>query len=529
MEHTEVVEKLNDSLKDIFAFSISRIYNSQDAEDLTNDIVAEVLSSAYRLENDKAFYSFLWAVAENTLKRYIRKKKINTQQIHTDFFGVYWDTPEEKLIEKEELMLLRRELSLLSRQYRDVTVKYYIEGKPCTTISRECNISEEMVKYYLYKTRKMLKEGVKMERKYGEKSYNPGIFRVDFWGDGSNGHIWQTFERRLPGNIVLAAYKNPMSIEELSLELGVSAPYLEDELDILQQYGFVRKTGNKYQTDFLIFTTEYEKEYRKVVPATDICIEAVRCITELTESLLPKFRKIDFGIQLNDNELRWLIVNFTLLDALGQLEDKLKIKFGPYPKLKNNNIGYVFGHDNDYAYTHFSGIYGECANKAQTAWYSAVNYNVIRKCQLWQGSSYLRTELICDGILEMSLENQDKETLAQLVREGKLRVENGTLKANFPTLTTRQRHWMRQNLQQGIDAVMECMDKLCTMASAICKKYTPKHLQDRCERLSFVHRQADVMGIVAEKLVENGYLTVPDKPTNLCVFGVKRLSTTIRD
>jgi hypothetical protein len=39
-----------------------------------------------------------------------------------------------------------------------------------------------MVKYYLFKTRKILKEGIGMTREYGEKSYNPGTFRMGFLG-----------------------------------------------------------------------------------------------------------------------------------------------------------------------------------------------------------------------------------------------------------------------------------------------------------------------------------------------------------
>ena len=68
------------------------------------------------------------------------------------------------------------------------------------------------------------------------------------------------------------------------------------------------------------------------------------------------------------------------------------------------------------------------------------------------------------------------------------------------------------------------MDKICAMTTAICKKYTPKHLQERSERMSYVYHQADAMGIIVEKLVADGFLFVPEKPTNLCVFGVKRFS-----
>lgn len=525
MEHSVVIQKLTDSVKDIFAFSLSRLYNKQDAEDLTNDIIVEVLSSAERLRNDDAFYGYMWTIAENTFKRFIRRKKIKETEYHADFQGVYWETPEAKLLEDVDLIVLRRELSLLSKQYRDVTVKYYIENNTCTSIAKEMNISEEMVKYYLFKTRLILKEGVTMDRKYGEKSYNPGNFFPNFWGSGNNGYVWKTFERRLPGNIVLAAYEKPISIEELSLELGVAAPYLEDELDILMNHNFVRKTGNKYQTDFLIFKTHVEEEVQNTVPSTEICLDTVSQIKRQVDALLPKFRRLDLGIEMDDNQLKWFVVNFAMIYALGEFEEKTKNKFGPYPRLNATTSGVVWGHDSDrFMLRYFNGIYGHVENREHTAWYTAVNYSVIKKCQHWHGGDENWTQAICDSILNATLSDQNGETVAQLVRDGMVAVENGMLKAKFPTFTTRRAHYMRKELKNTINATVECMDKICTMATETCKKYTPKHLQDRCERLAYVYYQADVMGIVVEKLVADGFLTVPEEHTNLCIFGVRKLS-----
>lgn len=525
MEHKVVIQKLTDCMRDIFAFAASRVYNKQDAEDLTNDIVVEVLSSVNRLQNDDAFYGYMWSIAENTFKRYIRRKKRADIEFCTDFVGVYWDTPENIMLEDTDLIVLRRELTLLSKQYRDVTVKYYIENKSCTIIARELNISEEMVKYYLFKTRKILKEGVTMDRKLGEKSYNPGEFYPNFWGSGNNGYIWQAFERRLPGNIVLAAYEKPMSIEELSLELGVSAPYLEDELEILMKYNFVQKSGNKYQTDFLIFKRLLEEEVQNIVPCADICMETVFLIKKQVDALLPKFKKKDLGIEMDDNRLRWFIVNFAMVYALGEFEESTQKKFGPYPRLNAATVGLMWGHDSeDFMLRYFHGIYGHVENREHTAWYTAVNYSVIRKCQRWQGGGIGWTQAICDGILNAQISNQDEETIAQVVHRDMVAVENGKLKAKFPTFTTKQAYFMRQELKEVIDATVECMDKICTMASEICKKHTPKHLQNRCERLAYAYYQADAMGIVVEKMVADGYLIVPEERTNLCVFGVRRLS-----
>lgn len=524
MNREVAAELLQKSLKDIFAFSISRLYDKQDAEDLTNDIIIEVLSSVDKLQSDAAFYGYMWKIAENTFKRFIKNKSNHNVGFNEKFFGAYWETPENKYIENEEVAYLRRELSLLSKQYREVTVKYYIHNKTVAEISKEMKISEEMVKYYLFKTRKILKEGVNMDRKYGEKSYNPATFAINFWGGGGdNSYVWQTFVRKLPGNIVLAVYEKPLTIKEISLELGVATPYLEDELEILLRNKFIRKIGDKYRTDFVIFKTPYELEFQEKVPSSAICDKTAEHIRDTVEELLPNFKKKDFGVLLDDNALRWFMVNFALINALGDFEEISKNEFGNYPQLVGATCGFIYGHDNDYQFNNFEGIYGCCFNKNLTAHFTAVNYNTIVKCQRWNGGNIIRTEKMCDAILEEQVRSDDI-TAAQLVSENMIKIKDGKLKANFPVFTSRDNDFMRKQLKEIIDSTVFCMHEICKLAADIFKKHTPKYFQDRCEQLCYVRHQADAMSIIVQKLVNDGYLTVPSEKTNLTIFGVKRIS-----
>lgn len=524
MDEQIATQLLQNSLKDIFAFSMSRLYDKQDAEDLTNDIIVEVLSSIERLHNDDAFYGYMWKIADNTFKRFIKTKSNKNVEFNENFLGAYWETPENIYIDSEEVTYLRRELSLLSKQYREATVMYYIHNKSVAEISKELKTSEEMVKYYLFQTRKILKEGINMERKYGEKSYNPGIFAINFWGGGGdNGYVWQTFERKLPGNIVLAAYEKPLTLKELSLELGVAAPYLEDELEILIRNKFVKQISNKYQTDFLIFKTPYELEFQQKIPSADICKSTALKIQDTVERLLPKFKQKDFGIELDDNELRWFVVNFILISALGCFEEKSKEKFGPYPVLIGSTHGFVYGHDNNYEFNSFEGIYGCCYNKNRTAHYTAVNYNAIVKCQRWMGGNITRTERMCDAILGNTVQSDDM-AVAQLVSENMINITDNKLSANFPVFTSRDDYLMREQLKEIIDATVVCMQEICIKATEIFKKHSPKYFEDKCEQLCYIRHQADAMAIIVQKLVGDGYLTVPDERTNLTIFGVKKVS-----
>lgn len=517
MRRETAAELLGENLKNIFAFSISNLYDKQDAEDLTNDIIVEVLSSVDRLENDDAFYGFMWRIAENTLKKRIRKKNSVRIKHNCDFYGVNWETPEEQVIENEELMVLRRELSLLSKQYREVTVQHYVKNKSVSEISRELKISEEMVKYYLFKTRRILKEGVQMERNLGERSYNPSDFGIDFWGGGDNHYVWQTFERKLPCNIVLAAYEKPLTLWELSLELGVSAVYLEDELDILMEHNFIKKTGERYQTNFIIFKEDYEEDFLKMIVSTVSPEKVIKEITKTVEEQLPEFRKKDFGLKLDDNKLRWFLINYLLFNSLERFEEKIKNVYGGFPQLSPKARGFVYGHDNNYTYGHFQGIYDY---QVEDARYGAVNYNIIKECQCWHSISFACNDLICDAVLEKEV-SSDEELVAYAVSEGAIKIADGKMKANFPVFTKKEKQEICEVFSPVITATYDYAEELCGAALKLMKKHIPKNLTDKCEILCHIRHQADAVAIVMEQLVKIGYLTVPDEKANLCFFGIK--------
>lgn len=520
MEQKRAAKLLNENLKKIFAFSVSRLYDKSKAEDLTNEIVCNVMEAVPRLENDGAFYGFLWKIADNTLKSYIRNNRNNTVSYEEAYIGAYWETPEDDYVKNEEMNTLRRELSLLSKQYRQVTVSYYIQGKSCSDISESLGISVEMVKYYLFQTRKKLKEGFSMTREFGEKSYNPGVFRMDFWGSiNSYSHL---FDRSLPGNIVLAAYEKPISIEDLSIELGVSAAYLEDELDILLENEIIRKANGKYQTDIIILTDEYEKEVKEAV--RPIYKREAEKVINKAEKLFPAFKAFDFkGNDYGDNRLKWTLINIAMYYGLIIADEAMTNRFGSYPKLSNGSRGFVYGYDNDYTNHHFNGIYGDCSNKAETAHFSVENYRIIEKCQLWKPHIWNDAmEAMGDAILEES-PNEDNKILIEFIKEGVISCDNNRLSAEFPVFTEKAFEEVKKLLQPISESVAECMKQICETAAEILRKQTPKSLREKCEKLAFIHYQMKVMAFIVEELVAENYLTVPETKENLCIFGIRKI------
>ncbi len=522
MEQEKVEKLLSDNLKNIFAFSLSRLYDRSEAEDLTNDIICEVLKCARRLRNDDAFYGFMWRIAENTFKKRIRKNNFQTIEFDESFVGTYWVTPEEEYLKTEELHLLRRELSLLSKQYRETTVAYYITGRSCSEISTDFGISTEMVKYYLFKTRKILKEGIGMSRAFGEKSYHPSTFRMDYWGGGDNSCYWQLFKRKLPGNILLSAYYTPVTIQELSMELGVAVVYLEEEIELLMEHDIIRKIGDKYQTNIIIFTDDYEKELAaKIKP---VYKKAAEQLNEKLSALLPTLETLDFkGNDYNRNRLNWTFANLIMVFALNLSDGIGRKRFGEYPPLSNGSYGFVFGYDNDYQNHHFHGIYGHCENNDKTAYFSVENYRVIEKCQFWEPVNWNQSvEAMGDAILEKTAD-PNNDMLIRLIDEGFISSHDGKLSAEFPVFSADVfDNTICPTLKPLAEDVCDCMIQVCDLAAQTLKNFIPKGLLKQGAQLAFIHHQMNVMAFIIETMVERNWLAIPEGNEKLCVFGVKR-------
>lgn len=519
MEQQKATQIISENLKTLFAYSMSKLYDKEQAEDLTNDIVCEILKSVHRLQNEEAFYGFMWKIAENTFRKRIRKTKPQFVDFDDTYVGTYWITPEEEYIKTEEMNLLRRELSLLSKQYREVTVSYYIHGKSCSDIALEFDISLEMVKYYLFKTRKLLKEGFSMTREFGEKSYNPGTFRMDFWG-GRNSYF-ELFSRKLPGNIVLFAYDTPVTLQELSVELGVSAVYLEEEIDILMKHDIIRKIGEKYQTNIIIFTDAYEKMLaEKIRPIYEAYVE--RFHAELI-GLLPKLTAFTFqDNDYDDNRLKWTFANLFIKLALSRFDERMQKQLGEYPVLSNGSTGFIFGYDNDYVHHHFNGIYGHCQNKAGSAYFSVTNYRIIEKCQNWHPHMWdASIEAMCDAVLGAPAD-ETNEMLIQLIEDGFLSGKGGRLIANFPVFTEDVLAQIEALAEPLIEEVCSCMQEICDTATKTLKDYVPRALQSKCAQLACIHHQMDAMAFIIETMVKRKQLIVPDEKVNLCIYGVQK-------
>ena len=256
MNKNELHNKIAEVSKTIFSYCMAKTPTREEAEDLSQDILYELIKSAENIRDDKAFYSFMWSVAGNVYKQWYRKKlKNKTCELVSEI------PVEDKYTENEsdDMYLLRRELSLLSEKYRKATIMYYIDGCSCSEIASTLSISESMVKYLLFKSRKILKEGMNMERTLGELSYNPKTLHPMYHGQGPN-RFYDFMQSKIKQNIVSACYNDALTVQQISIETGIPLPYLDDEIKSLEDKCVLIKDGNHYKTNIIIITSDCANE-----------------------------------------------------------------------------------------------------------------------------------------------------------------------------------------------------------------------------------------------------------------------------
>ena len=527
MENRKAAQLISENLKNVYGYAFARLYDKDDVDDLTQQIVYEVLRSAGRIKNEEAFWAFLWKVAENTFRKFIKQKERQSGLLPLTDEDAPPDaepSPEEELIERESgeenLNLLRRELSLLTKTHREVCLAYYFQNKSCAQIAKEQGISLEMVKYHLFKTRQLLKEGIGMERTYGEKSYNPGVLRINFWGDRNCYGENKLLNKRLPGAVLLAAYYTPMTDTELSLELGVSMPYLEEELSFLTDAGLLVKKSGRYSTNLVILTEEFDRD---LISKTKSFFDGCSSETfEAVRSLLPEIKKLSFKYNtLDENRLIIAFMNIAAVNAFEKLQQT--VPYGELKPLPLGGNGFIWGHDNDFDNFRFTGVSMKIEANDGSCWISVENYKVFDRCSQWMHLNWSENStLTLSAVVNAPLpETVSDAALTEALAEGYVRLDNGILSAAFPVFEKSVYERIVVLLGPVIDRMSEIMLEYSDKAAELLAEHCPASVRDQSAAIAAVNYRLDAAAIIFETLVEKGMITVPDEKVPLTIWGVK--------
>jgi RNA polymerase sigma factor (sigma-70 family) len=512
----EILEKeksdklITDAAKTIFSYCRARTYSKEEAEDLSQDIILELLRSKGSFCNDKAFYGFMWAVAGNVYKDWC-KKRIKNIETELDENIPDDSVPLAEMLEKEsDIKLLYRELSLLTEQYRKVIIMYYFNEVKVSEISKSLDISESMVKFLLFKSRKILKEGMNMERAKGNLSFNPGhmwagviVPKTDYSVSEQNQAIRNLVNGNLIAqNILFACYNDRCTAEEISLQIGVAVPYLEKDLNNLCEKGLLIQKGGKYETDIVIFTKEFSEE------SNEKTLPVHREIAEIFDKYLNEhfdyIKAMEFykGDE-DDNLLKWHIAHILLHGAGTKYHDSLNYTC---PTKYGGREAIVFGLE-DYS--------GRTVRMANTERYNANgekitihDFFIINTRDFNYFERYPnRVNIILDiarGKTTRFGEN-DMGEIAEFIKLGYVSKNGDELSLKFPVYTKEQFDKIKTLLSDAINAVAEKMREAVKISTDILVQHTPVSMKKDAENIGWL--QARDCGFSSVKImVDNGIL-----------------------
>ena len=472
MERIKLEQRITENMKSIFGFALTRLGNVQESEELASDILYALIRSAEHLKDEDRFYGFMWKIAENVYMDYLRRKS-RTSERTAELDGTIADDSEsvlEEIVRKEEVNLLRRELSLLSKQYRDATVLYYIEDLSCSETAEKLQISTEMVKYYLFRARKIIREGMNMERLYGEKSYRPCGFEIDYWGPVRfDPQEYEDFrKRKIKGNLLLAAYYSPVTIQEIAVELGVALPYLEDEIRLLEESQYLVCRNGRYLTNIPIFTLDCTKMIEEKLK------ELTKTTAEKFIAAADEFSTM-FGDRFADENLaRWQKILLCLHFSLMETEDFLKNTYG---QSTENGLGVVWGRSfetpREGVPEGIQGFYNGCESTDGRG--SVIAINFVQTLNAQQFEYGMTAPVVCTAVdcFEYLPDNW-KEILGNLgyAKDGK---------ANFAVWTKEEYGELRRMLGECISIVSELNRRTSEIAAAITADLAPAHIRKTAE------------------------------------------------
>ena len=515
MEQEKLEQLVADSMKSVFGFSLTRLGNVREAEELTSDILYKLLLAADRITDENRFYGYLWKTAENTYNSCLRAKykPQNRSEELSEETAADEASPEDALVRREELNLLRRELSLLSEQYRRATVLYYMEKKSCSEIAGILNISTEMVKYCLFRARKIIREGMNMERLFGEKSYRPHAFEIDFWGTkaGDDREYREFQNRKIKGNILLAAYYAPVTPQEISIELGVSLPYLEDEIALLKQRQYLIEKGGKLVTNIPIFTEECTAAIEEKLAAL------TRETAEQFKSMSGEFEEQYRERFADENLMRWqkmvIATHFALLKSRGN--DELP-EDGPYSLVNGGGgKGVIWGRSTESAdrKSHrIHGIYNGVPSGDGRGSVVAVNYDQTLNAQEFR--PMMAPEIVSVAVsCYQYLPGESKERMTKYgyAIDGK---------PNFPVYTMQEYGNLERMLEKEIRLLSDLFEKTAETASAVNADLAPSHIRKTAESVAAIVYRFHTVETLADTLFTDGWLQPVDDQKKPAMFAV---------
>jgi len=158
----------------VYTMARRMVSSDVDAEDVTQDVLLQVVRKLPTFRGDSAFPTWLHRVTVNAALSHRRRQAVRQEHGLRNSLDLYGEdeqpfttpsnkatpTPDDHLLSRETRQLIERAIESLPAAYRVVFVMSDVEGLPNADIADQLNMSLPAVKSRLHRARAMLRDAL---------------------------------------------------------------------------------------------------------------------------------------------------------------------------------------------------------------------------------------------------------------------------------------------------------------------------------------------------------------------------------
>ena len=171
-DETAFVSLVNKYKKQVHALAWRKIGDFHIAEEITQDTFLKVYQKLSTLKNPNQFSGWLYVIATNQCRAWLRKKRIETESlddtetewVDTTAYSKYVAEEQAKVNVEAQREVVKKLLSKLKESERTVLTLYYFGEMTTEEISRFLGVSTSAIKLRLHRARQRLKKEEPMIR-----------------------------------------------------------------------------------------------------------------------------------------------------------------------------------------------------------------------------------------------------------------------------------------------------------------------------------------------------------------------------
>ena len=485
-----------------------------EAEDLSQEILAQVFRSAKKERHIEKLDNFIWKIAHFVWCNYLKKNTVlrtcvSIDAFDYDFLSEYDHT--EKYLEQQELndkiKIMRSKVQNLNYLQREIMIMHYIDEQPIKSIAEKLNITEANVKWHLYDTRKKLKREItEMNNTTNtEFVYRPGKLHMGLSGNGGpTPDVHKINESLTKQNIALCCYRESKTSGEIAEMLGIPKAYVEYDLEWLVERQFMKQENYRYTTMFSITGSDFFVKLAQIFSETKADFADVIVDKFMTKA--DKIKTINFhGSEQPMEKLLWLFIygfisSTSMRVIYGENGENILDNF---PVMPDGGQYFSLGFDKSESgemerargmglEEKYKGIDGWHCNGPMSADAEVVDFDWMG---LYNAGQHAVSELFFEGetekrkraveIISKSFDNkfsvdklndEAKEVLGEMIEIGLVSKKDDKIVCNFAVFTGEQYEKLHRIYEETYEEMKDEISKMFERLQKLCRDDLPKHL-----------------------------------------------------